>query len=276
VADVTVVIPMYNAAATIGRALDSVLAQTGRPAKIVVCNDCSTDDSAEIVRTKYADTVVLVTTDKNGGVAVARNRGAREATTEWLAFVDADDWWQPEFLEKTLAAVAQIGADFGSAGGSRERPDGGGKHVQVRLLPGRDEVLDLTREFWSISRTFRPMVTYGALMKRSLFESIGGFPENMRTGEDACMWIELWLRGKFAFVNLPLVESEVTTGSITAHRLPYHAIVLNMRCIYGGLWRAMLRRKPGTLGFLGYAINRTIKMHSRWLLHRRRAQHPTA
>src|SRR6478735_3814841 len=112
--DVTVVIPMYNAAATIQRALDSVLAQTTPPARIVVVDDCSTDDSAEAVRRMYATTVELVATPVNGGIAVARNRGAREATTEWLAFLDADDWWQPPFLERTLAAIDRFGADFGS------------------------------------------------------------------------------------------------------------------------------------------------------------------
>src|SRR2546423_1301286 len=133
--DVTVVIPMYNAAPTILRALESVLAQTAPPTKIVVADDCSTDDSADIVRGANLPMVTLVATDKNGGIAVARNRGAREAGSEWLAFLDADDRWAPEFLERTMAAIARFNADFGSAGGQRARPDGSGTHVQVRLLP---------------------------------------------------------------------------------------------------------------------------------------------
>src|SRR4051794_13518457 len=108
VLDITVVIPMYNASPTILRALDSIVAQTQQPTRIVVANDCSTDDSAEVVRRADLPNVLLVQTDRNGGIAVARNRGAREAQTEWLAFLDADDWWEPTFLERTSAAITQF------------------------------------------------------------------------------------------------------------------------------------------------------------------------
>src|SRR4051794_20490219 len=239
VLDITVVIPMYNAAPTILRALDSVLAQTERPRQIVVTNDCSTDNSAELVRAAGLPDVVLVETETNGGIAVARNRGAREAETEWLAFLDADDWWQPTFLERTMAAIELFDADFASAGGTRERPDGNGKHVQVRLLPGRAEALELTTEFWRVARHFRPMVPYGAVIRRSLYESVGGFWEEMRTGEDTCMWVHLWLQGKFAFVNLPLVESAVVQGSVSAQRLSYRAVRLSAGCMLRGLGRAI-------------------------------------
>ena len=76
-----------------------------------------------------------------------------------------------------MAAIEQFGADFGSAGGTRERPDGRGKHVQMRLLPGRAEELDLTTDFWRIARKFRPMVPYAAVMRKSMFDDIGGFWE---------------------------------------------------------------------------------------------------
>ena len=274
VIDVTVVIPMYNAAETIERAIDSVMAQTVRPSAIVVVNDCSTDRSAEIVRAAYHDTVELVSTDKNGGISVARNRGARDASTKWLAFLDADDWWQPLFLERTAGAVERLGADFGSAGGTRERPDRNGSHVQVRSLPGREEELDLTEDFWRIARTFRPMVSYGALIRRSLYESVGGFCEQMRTGEDTCMWINLWLHGRFAFVNLPLVESAAVSGGVSAHRLSYHAVRLSSSCMLRGVGRAIRMRKPGTGAFLVFAARRLIHLHTRWLLGIRGPTHP--
>jgi glycosyltransferase involved in cell wall biosynthesis len=272
--EVTVVIPMYNAVDTIARALDSVLAQTVRPARIVVANDCSTDASAEFVRASYGDRVELVTTDVNGGIAVARNRGAREATTEWLAFIDADDWWQPTFLEQTLAALEHFGADFASAGGTRERPDRSGKHVQVRLLPGRAEAIDLTTDFWRVSLRFRPMVPYAAVIRRSLFESVGGFWERMRTGEDTCMWVNLWLRGRFCFVNLPLVESAVVYGSVSAHRMSYASVRLSAGCMLGGLAKAVRLRRPGTRWFVVFTLQRLFYLHSRWLLSIRRTRHP--
>ncbi|MEA2676306.1 MAG: hypothetical protein QOJ81_447, partial [Chloroflexota bacterium] len=203
-------------------------------------------------------------------IAVARNRGAREASTEWLAFLDADDRWEPEFLERTLAAIIGSNADFGSAGGTRERPDGRGKHVQMRLLPGREEVLDLTTDFWRVALKFRPMVPYGALMRKSLFDDVGGFWERMRTGEDTCMWINLWLRGRFAFVNLPLVESAVVEGSVSAHALSYNDIRLSYSCMLRGLARAIRMRRPGTGWFAVFAAERLVTLHTRWLLGRLR------
>jgi glycosyltransferase involved in cell wall biosynthesis len=270
---VTVVIPMFNAAQTIARALDSVLAQSSPPAKIVVVDDCSTDDSAAVVRARFGTAVELVATDKNGGIAVARNRGAREAATEWLAFLDADDEWRPQFLERTVGAVERLAADFGSAGGTRERPDRGGKHVQIRLLPGGAAEVDMTRDFWRVSRQFRPMVPYAAVIRRSLFETVGGFCERMRTGEDTCMWIHLWLRGRFVFVNEPLVESAVVSGSVSAKRMSYKSVRLSSACMFRGALRAVRSRRPGTGWFIVFAVGRLVHLHTRWLLGLRRPRH---
>ncbi len=266
--DVTVVIPMYNAAPTILRALESVGAQTAPPKLIVVADDCSTDDSAEVVRTANLPTVRLVSTAVNGGIAVARNRGAREASTEWLAFLDADDWWEPAFLERTLAAIGRFNADFGSAGGRRERPDGSGIHIQLRLLPGRPEELDLTTEFWRVARKFRPVNASAVVMRRSAFEAVGGFWERMRTGEDTCMWINLWLRGRFAFVNLPLTASVVAPGSVSVQGLSYRAVRLSATCMLRGVARAIRMRRPGTGWFVVFAGARLINLHTRWLVER--------
>lgn len=266
--DVTVVIPMYNAAPTILRALGSVLGQTAPPKKIVVADDCSNDISADVVRTANLPTVELVSTDKNGGIAVARNRGAREASTEWLAFLDADDWWEPAFLERTLAAIVKFNADFGSAGGRRKRPDRSGTHVQVRLLPGREEALDLTTEFWRVARKFRPVNASAVVMRRSMYESVGGFWERMRTGEDTCMWVNLWLRGRFAFVNLPLAASAVVEGSVSAQGLSYKAVRLSATCMLRGVAQAIRLRRPGTGWFVLFAAARLVHLHTRWFLGR--------
>lgn len=99
-ATVSVVIPAFNAESFLGEALDSVLGQTARPTEVIVVDDGSTDGTRALVR-RYSDAVRLVTQD-NGGAARARNVGARQATGEWLAFLDADDVWLPEKLEKQL------------------------------------------------------------------------------------------------------------------------------------------------------------------------------
>ena len=142
----------------------------------------------------------------------------------------------------------------------------------MRLLPGREEALDLTTDFWRVARKFRPMVPYGAVMTRALFDDVGGFWERMRTGEDTCMWVNLWLRGKFAFVNLPLVESAVVEGSVSAYGLRYHDIRLSYSCMLRGLARAIRMRRPGTGWFCLFAAERLVTLHTRWLLGRLRGR----
>jgi glycosyltransferase involved in cell wall biosynthesis len=94
---ISVVIPAYNAARYIGRALDSVLAQTHKPDEIIVVDDGSTDDTAGIVET-YSSQVRLIRRE-NAGASVARNTGINAAKSEWIAFLDGDDEWLPEKLQ---------------------------------------------------------------------------------------------------------------------------------------------------------------------------------
>ena len=104
---VGVVVPMYNAEATIAETLESVCRQTYRALDIVVVDDGSTDSCADIVRllAKKDDRIRLVR-QTNAGVAAARNRGAQEVTAAYLAFVDADDLWAPEKIELQMEQVA--------------------------------------------------------------------------------------------------------------------------------------------------------------------------
>jgi len=184
-------------------------------------------------------------------------------------------FYREGIVELDGIAAEKFGADFVDLGGVRERPDRKGTYVKNRLLPGGDEERDLTDDFWRVSRKFRPMVPYGALIKKSIYDEIGGFNEEMRTGEDACMWLQLWLRGRFAFVNLPLVESAVVEGSVTAHRLPYSSVRKNMACSFKGLARALRMRKPGTGWFALFTAERLVNQHTRYVLNYRRATHAT-
>ena len=94
---ITVVIPAYNSEKYIARAIDSVLTQTHKPDEIIVVDDGSTDNTSEIAR-KYEPSVKLIQ-QQNAGASVARNTGIEAATSEWIAFLDADDEWLPEKLK---------------------------------------------------------------------------------------------------------------------------------------------------------------------------------
>ena len=92
---VTVIIPVYNGERFIRRALDSVFKQTYPPHQVIVIDDGSKDSTREIAANEYGASVMLIC-QQNGGPAKARNAGLRVATGELIAFLDADDWWEPE------------------------------------------------------------------------------------------------------------------------------------------------------------------------------------
>src|SRR5581483_888972 len=101
----SVIIPVYNGAATLARAIESVLGQSRPPSEVIVVDDGSTDETARIAAAY--DRFIKYVRQPNAGVGAARNAGARIASAEWLAFLDADDWyyrdrlrWHAEWIER--------------------------------------------------------------------------------------------------------------------------------------------------------------------------------
>lgn len=97
---ISVLVPTYNRAQKIARAVDSILNQTHRPFEVIVVDDGSTDKTP-LLLTKYNGAVKVIR-QNNQGVAAARNRAIKEASGEWLALLDSDDWWMPEKMEKQI------------------------------------------------------------------------------------------------------------------------------------------------------------------------------
>src|SRR5690625_3896683 len=104
--DIAVVIPLYNKEETIGRALKSVTSQKLLPAEVIVVDDGSTDDSLKTVR-EFAEKFHFLKwfSQENGGVSSARNAGAAAATARTLCFLDADDAWEPGYLEEMARLI---------------------------------------------------------------------------------------------------------------------------------------------------------------------------
>ncbi len=104
---VSIIMPLYNAAGFVKETIESVLAQTYQNFELLITNDCSTDNSVEIVESFRDPRIKLFHNEQNSGAAKTRNRSIREASGKWIAFLDSDDLWDKEKLEKHLDFMVQ-------------------------------------------------------------------------------------------------------------------------------------------------------------------------
>ena len=110
---VSVIMPSYNTAKYIGESIKSVLAQTYTDWELIIVDDCSTDNTDDVVKPFLSDErIKYLKNEENSGAAVSRNRAMREAKGEWVAFLDSDDLWLPEKLEKQLDFMNRNGYKF--------------------------------------------------------------------------------------------------------------------------------------------------------------------
>lgn len=203
---VSVIIPAYNRVGTIARSIDSVLVQTYRPMEVIVVDDGSTDQTAEVIRA-YGDEVTLIC-QANGGPSSARNTGAAHAKGEIISFLDSDDAWKPEKLERQVRLMVRGGSEvpccicnaalISEDGTSRNSFEVSG--VESGLAEG----------YWlnpaPIIATRFVLFNQVVSIRREAFELVGGFNEKMRLLEDHDLAFRLSLLGPWAFVGEPLVE----------------------------------------------------------------------
>ncbi len=207
---VAVVIPVFNGAGTLGRALESVFAQTQPPVQVIVIDDGSSDDPKSALG-EFVDRVIF-RTQANAGAAAARNAGATLADTHLIAFLDADDFWHPSKLECQVAAFQQNPDLLVCCTGYRcVSPT----EVQQPWPPIDSKDF---RCFTSFAQLFsRPyLATPTVMVKRSAFELAGGFREQFRTAEDVDLWLRLGWLGPVGRLSCVLTTVVATPDSITA------------------------------------------------------------
>ncbi len=182
---VSVVIPVYNAQATVARCLDSVLAQTYDDWEILAVNDGSADDSLDILR-RYAqrDARVRVMDQPNGGVAAARNRGLGEATGDWVQFVDSDDTLLPDAMERMVRAMETNQSDLAIA--PYVEIMGGKRHTRALMRwEGTLDQRSLLHHFSLNPNSFFYAALWNKLYRRHLIEKHGlRFDGDLPWGED--------------------------------------------------------------------------------------------
>jgi len=243
---VSVVIPAYNAAEFVGRAIDSVLAQTLIDFEVIVVDDGSTDRTADVVA-PY-DARVRLLSKPNGGLSSARNAGIQAARGEYVAFLDADDWWMPEKLARQVSAM-------------QARPDTVFCSTAARLVNPKGEMVGEWRCGSCHGSTLEAIFSINAhvagsgsavVARRQALLDTGGFDERLRSLEDIDMWMRLAAVGGYHCLDLPLAvilkqpqsmsrqldtmrDAAIAVARKNRHLLPAHRQGAFWRCAYAGM-----------------------------------------
>lgn len=199
----SVIIPLYNKAPYVRKAVESVVAQTFVDWELIVVDDCSTDGSADVVERITDPRIRTVQLDKNGGVGAARNRGVAESKAPYICFLDADDWWEPTFLEEMTGLIERhpgagiYGTGYYMVKNDRKRiaPIG----VENGFVEGEINYCQVYAKTLCM-----PLTSITVAMPRAIFDETGGFKSHLKLGEDFDLWIRIALKHEVILLNKPL------------------------------------------------------------------------
>jgi glycosyltransferase involved in cell wall biosynthesis len=201
--EIAVVMPLYNKAVEVTRAIDSVLKQTVSDFKLIVVNDGSTDKGPEIVR-NINDSRIRIIDQENAGVSSARNRGISEAQSDLIAFLDADDEWEVSFLETILNLKEKFPTCKVFATNYLYREVNGTFRLPIiRGLPPHpwEGVLD---SYFNVAiKSDPPIWTSAVAVTKEAIRSVGMFPVGMTSGEDLLTWAKLAVYSDIAYSTKP-------------------------------------------------------------------------
>lgn len=200
---ISVIIPLYNKANYIAKTVSSVLKQNFKEFELLVVNDGSKDNSLDIV-SEIKDERLKIIDQKNSGVSTARNNGVKAATHDFVAFLDADDWWDENHLNEMASLI-------------KKYPDAAifaAKYSQVKnnqikeALIGVEDNFDegYINYFQTYSKTmWMPLYPSCVIIKKSVYNEVGGFKPNLKLGEDFDLWARIACEHKVAYKNKSLV-----------------------------------------------------------------------
>jgi glycosyltransferase involved in cell wall biosynthesis len=206
---ISVVIPAFNASQLLPATLESVLNQTLRAAEILVIDDGSTDNTAEVAEAFGSS--VRVIRRPNSRQAASRNLGAAEATSEWIAFVDADDLWEKDKLEKQMLAL-KAKPEASLCYTARQCFEQHGDEIRKTILIPVPPAEGIRKALYR-NTTFLPS---SVIIRRSSFLSSGGFNARYTIGEDWDLWLRL-LHSEitFAACQEPLLLYRMHAGGVS-------------------------------------------------------------
>ena len=245
----SVIIPLYNKAPYIRKALESVLAQTYTDYELIIVDDGSTDGSFTIAKQFIDERLKIKGTEDevkgyrlkvkgkensgaetngyklspinyklirqaNSGVSAARNAGVAQAHGDYLAFLDADDWWAPTYLERMAQLISEY-PDAGLYACNYYYHRDGVNIIKVDIPTG---YFNYPKEYFK--NFAMPITSISVIIPRKVYTIVGGFPVEIKLGEDFLMWAKIALRYPVAFLNEPLAYYNNTLAP--NHRATYH------------------------------------------------------
>jgi glycosyltransferase involved in cell wall biosynthesis len=205
---VSVIVPLYNKARYIRRCLDSILDQTFDGFEVLVIDDGSTDEGSGIVES-YSDPRIRLLRQQNAGPGGARNRAAREAQGDLIAFLDADDAWDPVYLAESVRLMERLGEGVASmTWAMMELPAGfstAQRWKKIGIPEGSFRASDASQAEL-LGGMLSNMLPSSTFIRRPIFEQVGGFYEKNRClfAEDAYLWLNILMRFDVAFCARPL------------------------------------------------------------------------
>lgn len=195
---ISIIIPLYNKENTILRCINSVLAQTYKEFEVIIVDDGSVDNGVSVIENSINDKRIRIFKQKNGGVSKARNTGAKAAIGDWLIFLDADDYWLPDFLLKMHDAAS--------------------KYKDCPLIQCAsyvyDEIHDIVYTDLMIDKYYHKVVPFNffisletaphigaSLISRTDFNESGGFDESLKNNEDILLLGKIAMNKKCLYIG---------------------------------------------------------------------------
>jgi glycosyltransferase involved in cell wall biosynthesis len=195
---VSVIIPTWNRANTIIRAVKSVLGQTYSDLEILICDDGSQDNTRELIEGLNDLRIRMISFDHTGKPSSAKNKGIAQAKGDWIAFLDSDDEWHPEKLTAQIEAMKKHNLRASSTNAQR-------------IVEGDFNFEEFI--YWKRKKiTFNNLlagnliISSSAVFHRSLLSDVVGFPEHLTIAEDYALWLRVATLTPFAYINGHLVK----------------------------------------------------------------------
>jgi len=210
---ISVIIPTYNRAHLLSRAVLSVLNQTYKDFEIIVVDDASTDNTYEVVKSFNDPRIKYIHHEQNKGSAAARNTGIKSARGEYIAFQDSDDEWLPEKLNKQMEIFNRASPQVGVVYSGFYHIDGGNR----KYVPDYNTQIPEGNIFEELLKK-NYVGTPAAIIRKVCFEKVGMFEERLLSLEDWELFIRISKFYEFKFIKDPLLNAFFSPGSVSSNK----------------------------------------------------------